>query len=191
MLNVYSNIFPASSGGVWKSRDWPEPAIGLPSIDSSVSWCGTLMVRRVRTSTPTRWETRGGDPGWDGAFVAGAWARTIPPAAAPCRPATIDNATIKRRMTSSPGKRLPAIEGTAGIYGTGGVPSRHDADSVMLPIRDADRVSFAFGDFDIAGILELLGNVDAAAFAIAAAGGGAIKAIKTTPLMTWPRASRR
>jgi len=94
-------------------------------------------------------------------------------------------------MTTSPGKRLPAIEGTAGIYGTGGVPSRHDADSVTLPIRDADRVSFAFGDFDIAGILELLGNVDAAAFAIAAAGGGAIKAIKTTPLMTWPRASRR
>jgi hypothetical protein len=28
----------------------------------------------------------------------------------------------------------------------------------MLPIRDADRVSFAFGDFDIAGILELLGT---------------------------------
>ena len=54
----------------------------------------------------------------------------------------------------------------------------------MLPIRDADRVSFAFGDFDIAGILELLGNVDAAAFAIAAAGDEAIKAIKTTPLMT-------
>src|SRR2546422_11602230 len=89
MVNVYSNIFPASSGGVWKSRDVPVPAIGLPSTDSSVSLCGTFMVRRVLTL--------------DGAFVAGAWFNTSPATPAPCSPTTIDNATIKRRMKTSPG----------------------------------------------------------------------------------------
>lgn len=43
---------------------------------------------------------------------------------------------------------------------------------------------FAFGEYDIIGILEMPGNVDAAAFAIAAAASGAIKSFKTTPLMT-------
>jgi len=43
---------------------------------------------------------------------------------------------------------------------------------------------FAFGEYDIIGVLNMPGNVDAAAFSIAAAAGGAIKSIKTTPLMT-------
>lgn len=43
---------------------------------------------------------------------------------------------------------------------------------------------FAFGEYDIVGILEMPGNVDAAAFSLAAAAGGAVKAFKTTPLMT-------
>ena len=42
----------------------------------------------------------------------------------------------------------------------------------------------AFGEYDIIGVLDMPGNVEAAAFAMAAAAGGAIKAIKTTPLMT-------
>jgi uncharacterized protein with GYD domain len=42
---------------------------------------------------------------------------------------------------------------------------------------------FAFGDYDIVLITELPNNVSAAALAIAAAAGGAVKSIKTTPLM--------
>jgi uncharacterized protein with GYD domain len=42
---------------------------------------------------------------------------------------------------------------------------------------------FAFGDFDVVLIAELPNNVSAAALAIAAAAGGAVKSIKTTPLM--------
>jgi len=42
---------------------------------------------------------------------------------------------------------------------------------------------FAFGDFDFALIAEFPDNVSAAALAIAAAAGGAVKAIRTTPLM--------
>jgi uncharacterized protein with GYD domain len=45
-------------------------------------------------------------------------------------------------------------------------------------------VYFAFGEYDIVGILDMPANADAAAFAIAANAGGAIKSIKTTPLMT-------
>ena len=43
---------------------------------------------------------------------------------------------------------------------------------------------FSFGDYDIVAVLQLPGNVDAAAFSLAATAGGAVKAIKTTPLMT-------
>ncbi len=42
---------------------------------------------------------------------------------------------------------------------------------------------FAFGDYDFVLITELPDNVSAAALAIAAAAGGAVKSIKTTPLM--------
>ena len=42
----------------------------------------------------------------------------------------------------------------------------------------------AFGEYDTIGIMELPDNEAAAAFAMAAAAGGALKALKTTPLLT-------
>jgi uncharacterized protein with GYD domain len=42
---------------------------------------------------------------------------------------------------------------------------------------------FAFGDYDFVLLAEFPDNVSAAALAIAAAAGGAVKSIKTTPLM--------
>jgi uncharacterized protein with GYD domain len=43
---------------------------------------------------------------------------------------------------------------------------------------------FAFGEYDIVTIVDLPDNVSAAAFSLTASAGGAIKAVKTTPLMT-------
>jgi uncharacterized protein with GYD domain len=43
---------------------------------------------------------------------------------------------------------------------------------------------FAFGDYDIVAIVEMPSNVEAAAFSLAASAGGAIRAFKTTPLMS-------
>jgi uncharacterized protein with GYD domain len=43
---------------------------------------------------------------------------------------------------------------------------------------------YAFGEYDILGIMEMPDNVSAAAFALAASAGGAVKSLKTTPLMT-------
>jgi uncharacterized protein with GYD domain len=43
---------------------------------------------------------------------------------------------------------------------------------------------FAFGDYDLVSIVEMPSNVEMAAFSVAAAAGGAIRSIKTTPLMT-------
>ena len=43
---------------------------------------------------------------------------------------------------------------------------------------------YAFGEYDVIAILEFPDNVSAGAFSLAAAAGGAIKAVKTTPLMT-------
>ncbi|HWZ34195.1 MAG TPA: GYD domain-containing protein [Bryobacteraceae bacterium] len=43
---------------------------------------------------------------------------------------------------------------------------------------------FAFGDYDLVSIVEMPTNVEAAAFSLAAAAGGAIRSIKTTPLMS-------
>jgi len=42
---------------------------------------------------------------------------------------------------------------------------------------------FAFGDYDLVLLLQMPDNVSAAAFSLAGAAGGAVKAIKTTPLM--------
>jgi uncharacterized protein with GYD domain len=41
----------------------------------------------------------------------------------------------------------------------------------------------SFGDHDLIGTFEMPDNVSAAAFAIAIAGGGACKSVKTTPLL--------
>ncbi len=43
---------------------------------------------------------------------------------------------------------------------------------------------FAFGKYDVVAVLEMPDNVSAAAFSLAASAGGAVKALKTTPLMT-------
>ena len=43
---------------------------------------------------------------------------------------------------------------------------------------------FAFGDYDVVTIIEMPSNVEAAAFSLAAAAGGAIRSIKTTPLLS-------
>jgi uncharacterized protein with GYD domain len=43
---------------------------------------------------------------------------------------------------------------------------------------------FAFGDYDIVSIIEMPSNVEAAAFSLASAASGAIRNVKTTPLMT-------
>ena len=42
----------------------------------------------------------------------------------------------------------------------------------------------AFGEYDIVGVVELPENTDAAAFAMAVYAGGAVKAFKTTPLLS-------
>jgi uncharacterized protein with GYD domain len=43
---------------------------------------------------------------------------------------------------------------------------------------------FAFGEYDVALIASMPSNVEAAAIALAFAGGGALKAVKTTALLT-------
>ena len=43
---------------------------------------------------------------------------------------------------------------------------------------------WSFGEYDIVAILDMPDNVSAAAFSVAGSAGGAIKAVKTTPLIT-------
>ena len=43
---------------------------------------------------------------------------------------------------------------------------------------------FAFGEYDAVCVIEMPGQVEAAAIAIAFSAGGACKTVKTTPLMT-------
>jgi len=47
-----------------------------------------------------------------------------------------------------------------------------------------DTLYYAFGDYDIVGIFQFPDNASAAAFSLAGHAGGAIKAFKTTPLMS-------
>ena len=49
-------------------------------------------------------------------------------------------------------------------------------------------VWLAFGDYRIVGIAEMPENTDAAAFAMAVAASGAVKTIKTTPLLSMDEA---
>lgn len=46
----------------------------------------------------------------------------------------------------------------------------------------------AFGEYDAILICQMPDNVSAAAFSMAASAGGAVKAVKTTPLMTMEQA---
>lgn len=43
---------------------------------------------------------------------------------------------------------------------------------------------FAFGDYDVIAVVEMPSNVEAAALSIAASAAGALRSIKTTPLLT-------
>jgi uncharacterized protein with GYD domain len=45
-----------------------------------------------------------------------------------------------------------------------------------------DAFYMCFGEYDVVAIAEFPGNVDAGAFAISVAAGGAVKAFRTTPL---------
>ena len=47
-----------------------------------------------------------------------------------------------------------------------------------------ERAYYAFGDYDAILIIDMPDHISAAAFALAASAGGAVKAIKTTPLLT-------
>ena len=65
----------------------------------------------------------------------------------------------------------------------------HDRTASLKPMLDKmggkiESAYFAFGDHDLVAILQMPGNVDAAAFALAAAAGGSVKSIKTTPLLS-------
>lgn len=43
---------------------------------------------------------------------------------------------------------------------------------------------FAFGEYDVVGLAEMPDNVSSAAFSMAISAAGAVRAVKTTPLMT-------
>ena len=43
---------------------------------------------------------------------------------------------------------------------------------------------FSFGERDVITIIQMPGNVESAAFALAVAASGAVKSLKTTPLLT-------
>jgi uncharacterized protein with GYD domain len=43
---------------------------------------------------------------------------------------------------------------------------------------------YAFGEYDVVGVTDFPDNASAAALSMVASAGGAVKAIKTTPLMT-------
>jgi uncharacterized protein with GYD domain len=42
----------------------------------------------------------------------------------------------------------------------------------------------SFGEYDLVVVIEMPNNVAAAAFALAVAGGGSVKTVKTTPLLS-------
>jgi uncharacterized protein with GYD domain len=69
------------------------------------------------------------------------------------------------------------------------IKSPHDRLDVVRPTIEklGGKITqgwFAFGDYDLITIVEMPGNVEAAAFSLAASAGGAVRAIKTTPLMS-------
>ena len=47
-----------------------------------------------------------------------------------------------------------------------------------------DCAFYAFGEYDVVAIIQFPDNASAGAFSVAASAGGAVNAIKTTPLMT-------
>jgi uncharacterized protein with GYD domain len=69
------------------------------------------------------------------------------------------------------------------------VQNPHDRTEVVKPVLqklggEIETAYLAFGEYDLVGILNLPSNIEAAAFSLAVTAGGAIKTMKTTPLMT-------
>jgi uncharacterized protein with GYD domain len=67
----------------------------------------------------------------------------------------------------NPQDRAQAVEGA--IHALGGT---------------MERFWLSFGDYDIVGIVQMPDSVSAAAFSMAIAAGGALRGVKTTPLLT-------
>jgi hypothetical protein len=69
----------------------------------------------------------------------------------------------------------------------GGIRADHvpgDGRSVPLSAAPREHAWLAFGEYDIIAVVELPENTDAAAFSMAVAAAGAVKAFKTTPLLS-------
>ena len=69
------------------------------------------------------------------------------------------------------------------------IANPHDRTGDVKPVVEKlggkiEHAFFAFGDYDLVTIVQMPSNVDMAAFSLAAAAGGAIRSIKTTPLMS-------
>ena len=69
------------------------------------------------------------------------------------------------------------------------IKNPQDRVQALKPVLDKmggtiESAYFAFGDYDLVAILQMPGNADAVAFSMAATAGGAVKSIKTTPLLT-------
>lgn len=69
------------------------------------------------------------------------------------------------------------------------IKNPQDRTQVLKPVLDklgGKFVSayFSFGEYDLVGVIEMPGNLDAAGFAMAVAGGGACRTFRTTPLLT-------
>ena len=69
------------------------------------------------------------------------------------------------------------------------ISNPHDRIGDVRPVVEKlggkiEHAFFAFGDYDLVAIVEMPSNVEAAAFSLAAAAGGAVRTIKTTPLLT-------
>ena len=69
------------------------------------------------------------------------------------------------------------------------ISNPHDRIGDVRPVVEKlggkiEHAWFAFGDYDLISIVEMPSNVEAAAFSLAASAGGAIRSIKTTPLLT-------
>ena len=69
------------------------------------------------------------------------------------------------------------------------IASPHDRLEVVRPAVEklGGKIAqgwFAFGDYDLVAIVDMPSNVEAAAFSLAAAAGGAVRSIKTTPLLS-------
>jgi uncharacterized protein with GYD domain len=69
------------------------------------------------------------------------------------------------------------------------ISNPHDRIGDVRPVVEKlggkiEHAFFAFGDYDLVAIVEMPSNVEAAAFSLAAAAGGAVRSIKTTSLLS-------